>query len=230
MAPKNSIPSKNSIRCYGSSSSSSSVPSIPDSMRFHDEKARDDFFENFFEWGIHSECQVILSNFPDTTLPSAFSSRGWASSCEIPKRFPNVFIQEFYSNMNAIDTSMSRLTMVFYSTRIVVTLEFISKVLHFPRVDCPDYLSHHCLSSVSRDEMASLFYEKAMVWGETLNFSTTGFAKGLRILNMVMTFVLTTRFHYNTNTNSRAHFLLFLMEDLSIDFPSHMIESMIDCY
>ena len=57
MAPKNSIPSKNSIRCCGSSSSSSSyVPSIPDSMRFHDEKARDDFFENFFEWGIHSEC------------------------------------------------------------------------------------------------------------------------------------------------------------------------------
>ena len=69
-----------------------------------------------------------------------------------------------------------------------------------------------------------------MVWGETLNFSTTEFTKGLRILNMVMTFVLTPRSHYNTITESRACFLLSLLEDLSIDFPSHMIESMIDIY
>ena len=78
--------------------------------------------------------------------------------------------------------------------------------------------------------MASLFYEKAMVWGETLNFSTTEFAKGPRILNMVMTFVLTPQSHYNTIIEPRACFLLSLMEDLSIDFPSHMIESMINCY
>ena len=39
--------------------------------------------------------------------------------------------------------------------------------------------------------MASLFCEKAMVLEETLNFSTTEFAKGPRILNMMMTFVLT---------------------------------------
>ena len=68
------------------------------------------------------------------------------------------------------------------------------------------------------------------MWGETLNFSTTEFTKGLRILNMVMTFVLTPRSHYNTITESRACFLLSLLEDLSIDFPSHMIESMINCY
>ena len=47
---------------------------------------------------------------------------------------------------------------------------------------------------------------------------------------MVMTFVLTPWFHYNTITESRAHFILSLMEGLSIDFPSHMIESFIDCY
>ena len=40
---------------------------------------------------------------------------------------------------------------------------------------------------------------------------------------MVMTFVLTPRSHYNTITEPRAHFLLSLMEGLSIDFPS-------DCY
>ena len=51
--------------------------------------------------------------------------------------------------------------------------------------------SHYYFSFVSQGEMASLFCKKAMVWGETLNFSTTEFAKGLRILNIVMTFVLT---------------------------------------
>ena len=78
--------------------------------------------------------------------------------------------------------------------------------------------------------MASLFCEKAMVWGETLNFSTNEFSKGPRILNMVMTFVLTPWSHYNTITEPHARFLLSLTEDLSIDFPSHMIESMIDIY
>ena len=69
-----------------------------------------------------------------------------------------------------------------------------------------------------------------MLWGGTLNFSTTEFIKGLRFLNMVMTFVLTPRSHYNTITEPRAHFLPSFMEGLSIDFPSHMIESIIDCY
>ena len=47
---------------------------------------------------------------------------------------------------------------------------------------------------------------------------------------MVMTFVLTPWSHYDTITKHRARFLLSLMEDLSIDFPSHMIVSIIDCY
>ena len=68
------------------------------------------------------------------------------------------------------------------------------------------------------------------MWGETLNSSTTEFAKGPTILNMVMTFVLTPWSHYNTITEPHAQFLLSLWGDLSIDFPSHMIESMIDCY
>ena len=47
---------------------------------------------------------------------------------------------------------------------------------------------------------------------------------------MVMTFVLTPRSHYNTITKPRAYFLLSLLEDFSIDFPSHMIVSMIDIF
>ena len=120
--------------------------------------------------------------------------------------------------------------MVFHGTRIVVTLELIFEVLHVLKVDCPDYPSHCHFSSISRDELASLFCEKAMLWGGTLNFSTTEFTKGPRILNMVMTFVLTPQSHYNTIIEPYACFLLSLMEGLSIDFPSHMIESIIDCY
>ena len=132
--------------------------------------------------------------------------------------------------MLAINTSVPQFTTVFRGTRILVTLKLISEVLRVPRVDHLDYPSHHHFSSISRDELASLFCEKANVWGGTLNFSTTEFAKGSRILNVVMTFVLTPRSHYNTITESRAHFLLSFMEGLSIDFPSHMKKSFINCY
>ena len=45
-----------------------------------------------------------------------------------------------------------------------------------------------------------------------------------------MTFVLTPLSHYNSITNPRARFLLSLLKDLSIDFPSHFIISIIDVY
>ena len=60
-----------------------------------------------------------------------------------------MFIQEFYSNMHAIDTSVPRFTTFFQGKHIVVTLEFIFDVLHVPKVDHPDYPSHCRLSSVS---------------------------------------------------------------------------------
>ena len=47
---------------------------------------------------------------------------------------------------------------------------------------------------------------------------------------MVMTFILTPQSHYNTITEPCAHFLLSLLKNLSIDFPSHMIVSTIDIY
>ena len=68
------------------------------------------------------------------------------------------------------------------------------------------------------------------MWEGTLNFSTTEFTRGPRFLNIVMTFVLTSQSHYNTITKPHAHFLLYLLEGLSISFSSHMIESIIDCY
>ena len=65
MAHKKSIPSKNSIFCRGSSSSSS----LPSRDRFHDSKSQKDFEENFCDRTIHSERHVILSDFLDTLLP-----------------------------------------------------------------------------------------------------------------------------------------------------------------
>ena len=45
-----------------------------------------------------------------------------------------------------------------------------------------------------------------------------------------MTFVLHPLSHYNFITESRAQFLFFLLEHLTIDFPSHFILSLIDVY
>ena len=49
-------------------------------------------------------------------------------------------------------------------------------------------------------------------------------------MNMVMTFVLHPLSHYNSIIESRARFLLSLLEHPTIDFPSHFILSLIDMY
>ena len=47
---------------------------------------------------------------------------------------------------------------------------------------------------------------------------------------MVMTFILYLLSHYNTIIEPRARFLLSLLKDITIDFPSHFILSLIDVY
>ena len=47
---------------------------------------------------------------------------------------------------------------------------------------------------------------------------------------MVMNFVLHPFSHYNSITKPCARFLLFLLEHLTIDFPSHFILSILDVY
>ena len=46
----------------------------------------------------------------------------------------------------------------------------------------------------------------------------------------MMTFVLTPLSHYNSITEPHTRFLLSLLEDLSINFPTHFIISIIDVY
>ena len=49
-------------------------------------------------------------------------------------------------------------------------------------------------------------------------------------MNMVMIFVLYQLSHYNSITEPCARFLLFLLEHLTINFPSHFILSIINVH
>ena len=112
----------------------------------------------------------------------------------------------------------------------MVTPDIIFEVLHVLRVAHPGYPGCDRLRTVSKDELMSLFCETSFVWGDHQNTRCSTFAKGMRFLNMVMTFILHPLSHYNTITEPRAHFLLSLIKDLSIDFPFHFIFSFIDVY
>ena len=166
------------------SSSSAPIPSLH--VQFRDEKAWKDFLENFQECGVHPKRHVILSDFSDTPLPTVIRTRGWESLLESPLRCPIMFIQEFYSNIHSIDTSVPRFATTFWDTRIVVTPDPISKVLHVLRVGHPNYPSFKRLPIVSKDELLSHFYETPSIWSGKKNTPCSGFAKGPRFLNMVI--------------------------------------------
>ena len=92
MAPKRkSIPSQKPLHSGASSSSSPSDPT-PFHVQSHDEKAKSNFLENFSWHSIHSKCQVVLSNFSDTNLPTVIYSRGWKSLCGVLVTCPSVTV------------------------------------------------------------------------------------------------------------------------------------------
>ena len=183
MAPKHkSTSTRNPFRSWSSSSSDPLIPFLH--VKFRDKKAHQAFFENFSKHGIHLEHHVILSDFSNTPLPDV--------------------IQEFDSNIHDIDTFVPQFVMTFKGTHIVVTLDFISEIRHVSRVSHIDYPGYQCLRIVSKDELLSHFYETPFIWGEHQDTPRSGFAKGPRFLNMVMTFVLTPLSHYNSITEPRG--------------------------
>ena len=117
-----------------------------------------------------------------------------------------------------------------WGTCIIVTPDLISEVLHVPRVAHLDYLDSDHLRIVSRDELLSHFCETPSSWGGKQKTPCSGFVKGSRFLNMVMACTLTQLSHYNSIRVPLARFLLSLLEDLSIDFPSHFITSILDVF
>ena len=141
-----------------------------------------------------------------------------------------MIIQEFYSNMHGFVYSIPQFVTCVRGIRMVVTPNIVSEVLHIPRVVHPDCPSCECLRTVFKDELVSLFYETPSSWGEHQNTLYLAFAKGPNFLNMVMTFILHPLSHNNTITEPRACFLLSLIKDLSIDFPSYFILSLINVY
>ena len=104
--------------------------------------------------------------------------------------------------MHEFDYSIPQFVTRVRGIRIVVTSGLISEVLHVPRVKHPDYPSCERLRTVSKDELSSLFCETPSSWGDRQNTPCSGFAKGPRFLNMVMTFILYPLSHYNTITAS----------------------------
>ena len=157
MAPTHkSTPSWNPLH---SGASTSSDPT-PFSVRFCDEKAKMDFFENFSKRGVHSKCQVILSDFSNTNLPTIIHSKGWESLCDVLVTCPSVLIQEFYSNMHGFDYSVPCFVTCVRGTRIVVTLDIVSDVLRVLRLEHPDYPGCDHLRTMSKDELISSFYER----------------------------------------------------------------------
>ena len=120
---------------------------------------------------------------------------------------------------------MPQFVSTFRGTRIVVTSDLVTEVLCVPRLAHPDYPGCDRLRTVSKDELISHFCETPSIWGGKLNTPCSGFTKGPRFLNMVMTFTLTPLSHYNSIIEPHARFLLSLMEDLTIDFLSHFTTS-----
>ena len=99
------------------------------------------------------ECHIILSDFSDIGLPIVIHSRGWESLCDIPITCPSMIIQEFYSNMHGFDYSVPQFITCVRGTRIVVTPDLISEVLHISRVEFIDYPGCEHLKTVSKDEL-----------------------------------------------------------------------------
>ena len=135
MAPKRkSTLARNPLH---SGASSSSNPS-PSNVWFHDDDAFKAFSEKFSGRGIHSERQVVLSDFTDTDLPSVIHSRGWESLCDVPITCPLVLIQEYYSNMHGIDHLVPLFFTRVRGTRIPITLQLVVDVLRVLRIEFPN--------------------------------------------------------------------------------------------
>ena len=113
---------------------------------------------------------------------------------------------------------------------IPVTLQLVADVHRVPRIEFPDYPSCERLRTMSKDELMFAFCKRPLEWGERQFTYCSAFAKGLRFLNMVMTFVFYPLSHCNSIMESRARFWLSLLEHLTIDFPSHFILSLIDVF
>ena len=102
--------------------------------------------------------------------------------------------------MHGLDYSIPLFHTRVRGTCIVVTLKSVSDVLRVPRVEHPDYLGCERLRTMSKDELISAFCKSPSDWGDRQFTPCSTFAKGLRFMNIVMTFVLHPLSHYTSIT------------------------------
>ena len=69
----------------------------------------------------------------------------WESFFDIPVTCPSMIIHKFYSNMHGFDYTVPHFFTRVRGTRIVVTTDLISEVLHVSRVSCLNYPNYHPL-------------------------------------------------------------------------------------
>lgn len=81
-------------------------------------------------------CEVIMSDL-SPVLTAIFSTRGWKPLL-VGLVYPlSLFVQKFYANIHDVSGSSFR---VFLWGRVVkITLDFISNLIHIPRVICPTF-------------------------------------------------------------------------------------------
>ena len=77
-------------------------------------------------------------------------------------------------------------------------------MFHVPLVEHPDYPGCDRPRIESKEGMISAFCERPSDWGDRQFTQCKAFAKGPRLTNMVMTFVLHPLFHYNSITEPSA--------------------------
>ena len=142
MAPKCKFTSARNFLHSGASSFSDSAPL---SLQFRDDDAHKAFSENFSRRDVHSEHQVILTDFADTNLPIVIHSWEWKSLCDVSVTCPLMLIQEFYSIMHGIDRSVPLFFTRIRGMRIPVTLQLVADVLRVPRIGFPNSPSYERL-------------------------------------------------------------------------------------
>ena len=106
--------------------------------------------------------------------------------------------------MHGIDRSVPLFFTHVRGTCIPITPQLVADVHRVPRIEFPNYPSCERLRTVSRDELMSAFCERPIAGGEHLFAPCRPFTKGLRFMNMVMTFVLHPLSHYNSIIEPRA--------------------------
>ena len=196
MAPKvhKSTPARNPFQGFGSSSSNL-IPPPPSTfvsmMRWPQRSSWRTSKNVAFIWSARLSCRIL------PTLLFSLSFRLGAENLFLSVSCGDLLClyQCFYSNIHGIDTSVPRFAITFRDTRIVVTSDLISEVLHVSRVVYPEYPGCEGLRTVSSDELLSHFCETSSIWGGKLNTPWLGFARGPRFLNMVMAFTLTPLSH-----------------------------------